>query len=102
MGMTAFALYMSGSQVQIFSIMMVGMSLYNPLNAILNTNATFAPLGAENVDLTLAKLAFIAVNGLGVAIALYKLSTLGLLPITSADWSLLLDHNLPRDWSVAI
>jgi hypothetical protein len=36
-GMTAFMLYMFGSGIQIFSIMMLGMAFWNPLKSLLNT-----------------------------------------------------------------
>ena len=39
--MTGFMLWMSGAGVHIFSIMITGMALLNPLKAIFNTNKTF-------------------------------------------------------------
>ena len=67
--------------------MMVGMWLVNPINAVLSTQKTFTELaGPGKVDLTMAKLVFVGLNLCLLAVALYKLSTLGLLPITAADW----------------
>lgn len=79
--------------------MMVGMSLYRSVNAILSTNRTFAAVASDNVDITAAKLVYIGLNAVGVAMILYKLSVMGLLPITSADWALLLQPNTPTDYS---
>ena len=36
--MTAFMMYMSGSSVQIFSIMITAMALFNPIKALLSIN----------------------------------------------------------------
>ena len=78
---------MAGSQINIFSMMMVSMWVYNPLNSIMMTQKTFTDLaGPGKVDLTMAKLTFVGLNLALLGVALYKLSTLGLLPITAADW----------------
>ena len=81
---TAFMLYMSGTSIQIFSIMSTGMALLNPLKAVASTEATFRKF--EGADLNLPKLVFIALNLAQVAVALYNCSRMGLLPVTSADW----------------
>ena len=81
---TAFMLYMSGTSIQIFSIMSTGMALLNPLKAIASTDATFKKF--EGVDVKLAKLLFIALHLAQVGVALYNCSRMGLLPVTSADW----------------
>lgn len=84
---TAFMLWMSGSSIQIFSIMMTGMSLLNPLKAIFSVNDAFKMFNKEEgIDLRIPKLIFVGLQILGVAVALYKCSTMGLLPLTSADW----------------
>jgi ER membrane protein complex subunit 4 len=41
----------------------------------------------QQVQLTLPKLGYAALNMLGVGMALYKCASLGLLPVTSADWT---------------
>jgi len=84
---TAFMLWMSGSSIQIFSIMMTGMSLINPFKALLATNETFKNFEKEEgVDLKIPKLIFVSLQLLSLGVALYKCSTMGLLPLTSADW----------------
>ena len=85
---TAIMLYMSGSSVQIFSIMMTGMALMTPLTAFANLNAPFQQFSREEgIDLKIPKLIYLALNILGLAMALYKTHTMGLLPVTSADWT---------------
>jgi hypothetical protein len=84
---TAFMLWMSGSSIQIFSIMMTGMSLINPLKAISSIGTTFkAYEKEEGLDLKLPKLIFLGLQLLSLGVAVYKCSTMGLLPLTSADW----------------
>ncbi|KAJ1424391.1 hypothetical protein B484DRAFT_451534 [Ochromonadaceae sp. CCMP2298] len=84
---TAFMLYMSGTSIQIFSIMMTGMALVNPLKAIATVGETFKPFEKEEgLSLYIPKLTFLALQVLSLGVAVYKCSTMGLLPLTSADW----------------
>jgi hypothetical protein len=84
---TAFMLWMSGSSIQIFSIMMTGMALINPLKALFSINEPFKPFEKEEgIDLKMPKLIFAGLQILALGVALYKCSTMGLLPLTSADW----------------
>lgn len=84
---TAFMLWMSGSSVQIFSIMMTGMALLNPLKAMASVNDTFKAFDKEEgMDLRLPKMIFISLQILALGVGIYKCSTMGLLPLTSADW----------------
>ncbi len=84
---TAFMLWMSGSSIQIFSIMMTGMALINPIKALVALNEPFKAFDKEEgVDLKMPKLIFAFFQILALGVALYKCSTMGLLPLTSADW----------------
>lgn len=85
---TAFMLWMSGSTLQIFSIMMISMAFLNPIRAIGGIESTFSRFEAGEVklNLRLPKLIFLGFQLLSLCLALYKASTLGLLPLTSADW----------------
>ena len=93
--MTGFMLWMSGNTLQIFSIMMLGMALYQPLQRMLNVQAEFARYtstaangsgAGSGVNLLLPQLVFVACNLAGVGLALYKCQSMGLLPTSSADW----------------
>ena len=79
--------YMSGSTVSIFSIMITMQFFTNPLKAIASVNATFTPYEHKDINLLLPKLAFIAVNLALMAMAVYKFSMLGIIPVTPNDWS---------------
>eukprot|EP00455_Lapot_gusevi_P019060 TRINITY_DN20520_c0_g1_i3.p2 TRINITY_DN20520_c0_g1~~TRINITY_DN20520_c0_g1_i3.p2 ORF type:complete len:106 (-),score=20.37 TRINITY_DN20520_c0_g1_i3:184-501(-) len=83
--MTAFMLWMSGSSLQIFSLIMLSMSLWNPISAILDIQTAFAKYSDSNIDLTLPKLKYVAANLCGLSLALYKCYTMGLLPTSVAD-----------------
>mmetsp|Transcript_6230 Transcript_6230/g.18434 ORF Transcript_6230/g.18434 Transcript_6230/m.18434 type:complete len:180 (-) Transcript_6230:35-574(-) len=87
--MQAFMMWMSGSGVNIFSMMITGMALVNPIKAMASIDDTFKRFENHEppVDLTLPKLAFVACNCAMLAVALWKLNTMGLLPITAADWT---------------
>ena len=84
--MTAFMLWMSGNSLQIFSIMMLGMAFWQPLQRLMSVQAEFARYASSNVNVTVPKLVFLACNVAGVALALYKSNSMGLLPTSSADW----------------
>ena len=87
--MNAFMMYMSGSQLNIFSISIVSMAILSPLTALWSINHTFAAL--QSIDLQLPKLSFVAMNLAWLALGLYKMAGMRLLPTTSADWAWKLD-----------
>ncbi|GKY94669.1 hypothetical protein MPSEU_000432300 [Mayamaea pseudoterrestris] len=87
--MNAFMMYMSGSQLNIFSISITSSAILSPLAALLNINNTFAAL--QSIDLQYPKLAYIAMNVAWLALGLYKMAGMRLLPTTSADWAWKLD-----------
>ena len=88
--MTGFMLWMSGNALQIFSIMTLGMALFQPLQRLFEVNNTFAKYNtapaapgdarAASVSLLVPKLVWIALNVAGVALALYKARAMGLVP----------------------
>jgi len=83
--MNAFMMYMSGSQLNIFSINITSSAVLGPLASILNLEQTFGHL--QKVDLSTAKAVFIGLNLVGMAVGLYKMAGMRLLPTTSADWT---------------
>lgn len=87
--MQAFMLYMSGKQLNLFSISVTSMAILNPIKSVLNTNHAFKQFEDEEgkVELQIPKLIWIFFNLLYLIIGLYKMSSLRLLPTTSADWA---------------
>ncbi|RHY21372.1 hypothetical protein DYB25_003553 [Aphanomyces astaci] len=87
---TGLMMYMSGSSINIFSIMITAMAIFNPLKALFNVNGAFASLEDGKMNLAQSKVTFVVANLVAIGVALYKCGTMGLLPTTSADWTWLL------------
>lgn len=88
--MQGFMMYMSGSSVQIMSMMVVSNNLTNALKSISNTGKVFKPVEHPLVSLTLPKIVFIGTQLLSITLVMYKLSVMGLLPTTAGDWMMYL------------
>ncbi|KAK5009308.1 hypothetical protein LTR28_001675 [Elasticomyces elasticus] len=88
--MNAIGMYMTGNSLQIFSIMMVFMLFKTPITAILTMQPTFARFepGDESKrgSFWLTKIVFIAMNCLALALGIWKVNGMGLLPTTRSDW----------------
>ncbi|VDM70533.1 unnamed protein product [Strongylus vulgaris] len=78
--------------------MMVGMMLWRPAKALFAVNATFKPLEVafycllrfcldqNKGNMIVHKIIFILGNLGAIALAIYKVHTMGLLPNTPSDW----------------
>jgi hypothetical protein len=92
MFMTAFMLWMSGNDLAIFSIMMLGMAFSTPVKGLMNIAGHFERFSAEatgastDVDITLPKLAYVGCQLAGLCLALYKCHAMQLLPTGEDDW----------------
>lgn len=85
--MNLFIMYMAGNSISIFPIMMVGMMCVRPIKALISIGGTFKQLEQEiGSRMILQKAAYILGNLLGVALALYKCHSMGLLPTHASDW----------------
>lgn len=80
--MSAIGMYMTGNSLQIFSIMMVFMLFKTPITAIMNINNTFIRFESESKkqEMILVKMAFVATNALALALGIWKVNGMGLLP----------------------
>lgn len=80
--MTAIMMYMSGNSLQIFSIMMVFMAFKNPLMGLMNTNQAFERFQSESNSAQLLQVKFVYVmcQLLALAVGLWKINAMGLLP----------------------
>lgn len=83
--MNAFMMYMSGKTLNIFSISITSSAILTPIASLVGINKAFSQF--EDVDLQLPKIIFIACNLAWLALGLYKMSVMRLLPTTSADWT---------------
>lgn len=84
---TGLMLWMSGSSVQIFSIYATGNALIQPISAMTNMSNVFKKFEMDGLDLTVPKLIYSGMQLVLLAIALWKLNSMGLVPMTSADWT---------------
>ncbi|XP_033117205.1 ER membrane protein complex subunit 4-like isoform X1 [Anneissia japonica] len=96
--MNLFIMYMSGNSISIFPIMMVGMMVWRPIQAIMQHKKTFKMLDGSNQAI-FQKCVFLTSNMLGVALALYKCSSMGLLPLYASDWLSFLDPQTRMEYS---
>ena len=96
-----FMMWMSGSQVHIFSIMMVVMSWRQPLNSFLGMSANFARFEDKDVESQFIwqKVAYLACNLASAGLALYQLQRLGLLPTSDSDWLEFYEQSEPMEYS---
>lgn len=81
--------YMTGNSLQVIPIMMTLMLLWNPLKAIFTeTNALFRRLATEKNAhaLVLPKVVFVLFQVANMAVGLWKLNQMGLIPNKEADW----------------
>lgn len=80
--MNAIGMYMSGNSLQIFSIMMVFMLFKGPILAVLNIQGTFQRLESDGIkqQMLLVKAAFVGCNFLALALGIWKVNGMGLLP----------------------
>jgi ER membrane protein complex subunit 4 len=80
--MTAIMMYMSGNSLQIFSIMMVGMAFKNPIMGLMATNQAFEKLESEGTKakITMVKAVYVAMQLLALALGIWKVNGMGLLP----------------------
>jgi hypothetical protein len=83
-------MYMSGNSLQIFSIMMVAMLFKSPVQAVLQIQPTFARYETEGTrdKILLAKIAYVLCNMSLLALGIWKVNGMGLLPTTRSDWLL--------------
>ncbi|KAK4299867.1 hypothetical protein Pmani_027889 [Petrolisthes manimaculis] len=82
--MNLFLMFMAGSSISIFPIMMVGMMLLRPIKALWATNATFKTIEGNHAGLQ--KLIYLLGNLVNVGLALYKCHSMGILPTHASDW----------------
>ncbi|KAL8243774.1 hypothetical protein R6Q59_010032 [Mikania micrantha] len=80
--------YMSGNSLQIFSIMMVYMLFKNPIQGIMQTNQVFSKFESEGYrnQMLATKAVYILMQLLLLALGVYKVNSMGLLPNTRSDW----------------
>ncbi|XP_067145034.1 ER membrane protein complex subunit 4 isoform X2 [Centruroides vittatus] len=82
--MNLFIMYMAGNSISIFPIMMVGMLFLRPVKALITIQSTFKLI--EGGQALFQKIVYLFGNVVCLALALYKCSSMGLLPTHASDW----------------
>jgi len=80
--MTGIMMYMSGNSLQIFSIMMVFMAFKGPIMGIVGTNQAFERFESESnrSKMLQVRLAYVAMQLVALALGVWKVNSMGLLP----------------------
>ncbi|KAK9449832.1 uncharacterized protein V1518DRAFT_426700 [Limtongia smithiae] len=86
--MNAIMSYFSGSSLQIFSLTMTFMLFSNPVKSIASIGSTFARFESESTysRILQAKVVFILMQLATVAVGVWKMSSMGVLPTKRSDW----------------
>ncbi len=80
---TGFMLYMSGSSLQIFSIIALAMAFMQPITGLMNTRAVFKRFEDAKISLLIPTLTYIVLCFVALAVAIYKAQVMGLMPSMS-------------------
>ena len=96
---TFLMLFMSGSGLNIISIIITCMAMWTPIGAFLSINTVFAQYEGEGISLIMPKLKYLALNMVLMAAGLYKFSIMGLLPVNAEDWISLVPISHPIEVS---
>ncbi|KAL8619477.1 hypothetical protein ACOMHN_011828 [Nucella lapillus] len=95
--MNMFIMWMAGSSISIFPIMMVGMMFFRPIQAILAIQNTFKTI--EGSQAAFQKLVYVLGNLACLAMAVYKCQVMGLLPTHASDWLAFAQPQQRMEWS---
>ncbi|KAF2113174.1 hypothetical protein BDV96DRAFT_548959 [Lophiotrema nucula] len=104
--MNAIGMYMTGNTLQIFSIFMVFTLFKTPILAVASIQRTFAPYETPGTSGRLlgVKAVYILMNMLMLALGIWKVNGMGLLPTTRSDWlawegeRTWSERAVPREW----
>ncbi|KAF2877294.1 hypothetical protein BDV95DRAFT_481435 [Massariosphaeria phaeospora] len=104
--MSAIGMYMTGNTLQIFSIFMIFTLFKTPVMAVAGLQRTFAPFDTPGTSGRLigVKLVYILMNLVGLALGIWKVNQMGLLPTTRSDWlawegeRTWSERAVPREW----
>jgi len=88
LGMMAFMMWMSGSQIHLFSIMMTASGIYQPIMSIVNSGEAFPERDSDGGRLNtwLPRIIYCLINLAGLGFGLWKVNGMGLLPTHASDY----------------
>ncbi|KAI8994890.1 hypothetical protein BDB01DRAFT_841177 [Pilobolus umbonatus] len=99
--MNAMMIYMSGTSLQIFTVMITAMLFFQPFKAIMSVQQTFNRFESKNnsSDLLLPKLTFVGLHIITILLGVYKVNAMGLLPNTTSDWLSFIQPKVVMEYS---
>lgn len=95
--MNVFIMWMAGSSISIFPIMMVGMMFFRPIQALIGIQNTFNMI--EGGQAPIQKLTYLVGNLVCLGLAVYKCQVMGLLPSHASDWLAFVEPQQRMEWS---
>ncbi|KAK9462407.1 uncharacterized protein V1516DRAFT_670178 [Lipomyces oligophaga] len=102
--MNAIMSWFSGSSLQIFSLTMTFMLFSNPVKAIAGISSTFTRFESEenSARILQAKFVFVIMQLATVAVGVWKMSSMGVLPTKRSDWLAWESETVPVEAGVFI
>jgi len=94
--MNLFIMWMAGSSISIFPIMMIGMMFIRTIQALLSIQQTFKMIDGKNA--LIQRFVYLVGNLSGVALAVYKCQVMGLLPTHASDWLAFVEPQQRMEW----
>ncbi|KAI6654754.1 ER membrane protein complex subunit 4 isoform X1 [Oopsacas minuta] len=82
--MNLLLMYMTGSTISIYGLMMVGILMYRPISALLTSKDFYKQLRGDQKLLQM--FVYLLANIVSLLLGLYKCEMLGILPIYASDW----------------
>ncbi|CAG8592237.1 1722_t:CDS:2 [Paraglomus occultum] len=100
--MNAFMLWMSGSGVTIFSVMITGMLFFSPIKALMGVDSVFERYESpkNKRQLLVPKMVYILLQLCTMGLGLYKCSSMGLLPTATSDWLAFMEPKTVTEYSI--
>lgn len=88
---TLLMMYFAGSHLSIVSLMLCAVMISGPIKSLMSFKSSFkifddALLGKDETILFSAKAVYLLINAAVLAVAIWKIGQLGLLPFTEADY----------------
>ena len=96
-----FTMWLSGNDISIYSIMTVSGGLWGPVKTLFSTNSTFKAMDANKSteDNFRQKIVYILGNLVGIALAIYKFQSMGIIPSYDSDWLAFADPVQRAEWA---
>ena len=98
---SAFFMWMLGATVSIWTLFFLATMGAAPFRAMLSLRAAFAAVDVPGVALGRAKALYVAIHLAGAALLFWRVRSMGLIPLTSADWVWMLPGRRPVESSAA-